>query len=176
MAQFDLGFDICFFDGMDTYIKTWLQLAFPAYIIILVVVIIQLSNYINAFGYLVGKKDPMATLATLILLSYTKFLQTIITAFSSATLAYPDGSKKSLWLADATIEYVTSKHALLFFVAILILLAGLVYTFLLFSWQWFLWCLRNPMKWIRNQKSTLLLKSTSSPIHNNITTGLAYCY
>ena len=38
--NFDLGFDACFFDGMDTYIKTWLQLAFPAYIIILVVMII----------------------------------------------------------------------------------------------------------------------------------------
>ena len=22
--NFDLGFDVCFFDGMDTYIKTWL--------------------------------------------------------------------------------------------------------------------------------------------------------
>ena len=150
--NFDLGFDVCFFDGLDTYIKTWLQLAFPAYIIILVVVIIQLSYYFTAFGRLVGKKDPVATLATLILLSYAKLLQTIITAFFSATLEYPDGSKKTLWLPDATIEYFTSKHAVLFFVAVLILLAGLIYTFLLFSWQWFLWCLRKRVKWFRNQK------------------------
>ena len=27
----DLGIDTCYFPGMDTYIKTWLQLAFPAY-------------------------------------------------------------------------------------------------------------------------------------------------
>ena len=26
----DLGIDTCYFPGMDTYIKTWLQLAFPA--------------------------------------------------------------------------------------------------------------------------------------------------
>ena len=124
--NFDLGFDACFFDGMDTYVKTWLQLAFPAYIIVLVVMIIQLSYYFNAFGRLIGKKDPVATLATLILLSYIKFLQTIITAFSSATLAYPDGSKKTVWLPDASLEYFSSKHAVLFFVAILILLAGLI--------------------------------------------------
>ena len=150
--NFDIGFDVCFFDGMDTYTKTWLQLAFPAYIIILVVVIIQLSYYSSAFGRLVGKKDPVATLATLILFSYAKLLQTIITAFSSATLHYPDGSKKTLWLPDATLEHFTRKHAVLFFIAILILLAGLIYTFLLFSWQWFLWCPRKRIKWIRNQK------------------------
>ena len=25
----DIGFDICFFDGLDEYAKVWLQLAFP---------------------------------------------------------------------------------------------------------------------------------------------------
>ena len=156
--NFDPGFDVCFFDGMDTYIKTWLQLAFPAYIIFLVVVIIQLSYYFDVFGRLVGKKDPVATLATLILLSYAKLLQTIITAFSSATLVYPDGSKKTLWLPDATIEYFTSKHAVLFFTAILILLVGLLYTLLLFSWQWFLCCPRKRVKWIRNQKLSAFME------------------
>ena len=150
--NFDIGFDVCFFDGMDTYIKTWLQLAFPAYIIVLVVVIIQLSYYFNAFGRLVGKKDPVATLATLILLSYTKLLQTIITAFSSATLIYPDGSKKSLWLPDATIESFTSKHAVLFFTVILILILGFMYTLFLFSWQWFLRFPRKQVKLIQCQK------------------------
>ena len=29
----DIGIDVCFIDGLDAYIKTWLQLAFPAYII-----------------------------------------------------------------------------------------------------------------------------------------------
>ena len=150
--NFDLGFDVCIFDGMDKYTKTWLQLAFPAYIIILVAMIIVLSYYFSAFGRLVGKKDPVATLATLILLSYTKLLQTIITAFSSATLVYPDGSKKTLWLPDATIEYFTSKHAVMFFTAILILFVGLIYTLLVLSWQWFLSCPRKRVKWIRNQK------------------------
>ena len=150
--NFDTGFDICFLDGMDTYIKTWLQLAFPAYIIILVAAIIKLSYYFSAFGRFLGKKDPVATLATLILLSYAKFLQTIITAFSFATVVYPDGSKKTLWLPDASIKYFTSKHAVLFFTAIAILLVGLIYTLLLFSWQWFPCCPRKQIKWIRNQK------------------------
>jgi hypothetical protein len=40
-----------------------------------------------------------------------------------------------LWLPDASVEYLSVKHFPLFITAILILLAGQVYTALLFSWQ-----------------------------------------
>ena len=173
--NFDLRFDVCFYDGMDMYIKTLLQLAFPLYIICLVIVIIKLSYHCDAFGRLIGRRDPVATLATLVLLSYTKLLQTIITTISSATLNYPDGSKTRVWLPDATIVYFSSKHAVLFFVAILILLASLLYTLLLFSWQWLVRCPRRRMKWIRNQKVHCFWKHIMYHFHQNIAIGLAYC-
>ena len=147
--NFDIGIDTCFFDGMDTYIKTWLQLAFPTYIIFIVVVMIQLSYHFDGFGRLLGKKDPVATLATLILLSYTKLLQTVITAFSYAILNYPNGSQEYVWLSDATVKYLNGKHGILLVTAIVILLIGLVYTFLLFSWQWLLCCPRKRVKFIK---------------------------
>ena len=80
----------------------------------------------------------MATLSTLVLLSYTKFLQTTITALSLATLRYPDGSHKKVWLPDATIEYLSGKHIPLFVVAVAILIVGTAYTCIIFFWQWFL--------------------------------------
>ena len=147
--NFDIGINTCFFDGMDTYTKTWLQLAFPTYIVFIVIVIIQLSYHFDAFGRLLGKRDPVATLATLILLSYTKLLQTVITAFSYATLNYPNGSREYVWLSDATIRYFTGKHGMLLIAAVAILLIGLVYTFLLFSWQWLLCCPSVRIKFIK---------------------------
>ena len=39
----ELGIDTCFFDGTDFYRKTWIQLAFPAYILVLVVLVIVIS-------------------------------------------------------------------------------------------------------------------------------------
>ena len=147
--NFDIGIDTCFFDGMDTYIKTWLQLAFPTYIFFIVIIIIQLSYHFDAFGRLLGKKDPVATLATLILLSYTKLLQTIVTAFSYATLDYPNSSREYVWLSDATVRYLTGKHGILLVTAVIILLIGLVYTFLLLSWQWLLCCPRLRIKFIK---------------------------
>ena len=88
----EVGFDICFFEGMDSYWKTWLQLAFPSYVILLVILIIILCNYSIRFSQLLSKRNPVATLATLILLSYTMFLRTSFAILSVAELNYPDGS------------------------------------------------------------------------------------
>ena len=63
----DFGFETCFYDGMDGYAKTWLQLAFPLYVISLVFAIIIISDYSSKFAALFTGKNPIATLATLIL-------------------------------------------------------------------------------------------------------------
>ena len=73
-VNLDIGFDVCFFNGMNSYWKTWLQLVFPAYVIILVIVVIFVSERYTKFARLIGRRNPVATLATLILLSYAKFL------------------------------------------------------------------------------------------------------
>ena len=41
----ELGIDTCYFPGMNTFGKTWLLLAFPAYMIILVALVIIISSY-----------------------------------------------------------------------------------------------------------------------------------
>ena len=136
----DLGIDTCYFSGMDTYIKTWLQLAFPAYIIFLVVSVIIASSYSTKFSNLIGKKDPVATLDTLILLSYAKLVEVCFRSLTVGILQYPYGSNETLhmWLPDATIKYLSRKHIPLFITAVFILLVCLIYTALLFSWQWLL--------------------------------------
>ena len=77
----ELGIDTCFFDGMDFYWKTWIELAFPAYILLLVVLVIIISECSVKFAQITGKRNPIATLNTLILLSYVKFLRTVILVF-----------------------------------------------------------------------------------------------
>ena len=134
----DIGFDTCFFKGMDAYWKTLLQLAFPTYVIFLVVGVILISECSTRFAQLIGRKNPVATLATLILLSYTKLLHVVIASLSYAVLDYPDGTHRVVWLSDATVDYLKGKHIVLFIVAILILVAGVLFTLILFTWQWLL--------------------------------------
>ena len=160
----DLGIDTCYFPRMDTYIKTWLQLTFPAYIILLVILVIVISSYSTKFSNLIGRKDPVATLSTLILLSYAKLVEVCFKSLSVGILEYPDGSCKNLWLPDATVEYLSGKHLPLFIAAVLILLVGLVYTALLFSWQ----CLfRLPkwriFEWSRNPRILTFIETYHTP-------------
>ena len=160
----ELGIDTCYFPGMNTYIKTWLQLAFPAYVIFLVLFVIIISSYSTKFSNLIGKKDPVATLATLILLSYAKFLEVCFKSLLVGILEYPDGSSAMLWLPDATVKYLSGKHIPLFIAAVLILLVGLVYTALLFSWQWLLYLPRwRIFKWSRNPKLQTFIETYHIP-------------
>ena len=76
----DFGFDMCYFKGMDTYTKAWSQFIFPAYLITVIILIILTSKCSSGFGKLIGKWNPVATLATLLLLSFNKLLRAIIDA------------------------------------------------------------------------------------------------
>ena len=67
-------------------------IGFPAYVILLVVLIIIVSLYLSRFSNLIGKKDPVAMLATLILISYAKLLEVCFKSLSVGILVYPDGT------------------------------------------------------------------------------------
>ena len=64
----ELGIDTCFFEGMNVYWKMWIELLFPAYVIFLIFLIIIISENSLKFANLIGQKNPVATLDTLILL------------------------------------------------------------------------------------------------------------
>ena len=160
----EIGFDTCFYDGLDTYWKTLLQLAFPVYVIFLVILVIVISEYSNKFAQLIGKRNPVATLATLILLSYAKLLHNIIASLSFTVLSYPDHNNEIVWFPDASVGYLKGKHIALFVIAVLILLAGIFYTTILMLWQWFL-CLshKKMFAWIKNQKLCHFIEPYHAP-------------
>ena len=155
----NFGFEVCFVSGLDTYWKTWLQLAFPLYLLVLVFAVIIISNQSTKFSNVIGKKNPVATLATIILLSYTRLLQTIIVSLSFTVLHYPGNRPVYVWLPDATVRYLHGKHIPLFIVAVVILLAGIAYTSLLFSWQWLLVHQdRRLLRWVGKQQLVQFLE------------------
>ena len=126
-VNLDLGFEVCFHRGLDAYIKTLYQLAFPLYICTLVVIIIVSSHYSTRAARLSGT-NAVQVLATLFLLSYSKSIRLVITALSPTVLSlryYPNhtSSTKLVWLYDGNVDYLQGKHILLFLIGILILVA-----------------------------------------------------
>ena len=115
----DFGFQTCFYDGLDAYVQTWLQFAFPLYVWLLIIAIIMASRYSITISKLIGT-NPIAVLATLILMSYTKVLQVVIGVFSSVNLDYPQRRKVRVWLKDANVDYLRSKHLFLAVVTLMV--------------------------------------------------------
>ena len=132
----DLGIEVCFIDGLDVYVKTWLQFVFPLYVWSLVGLIIFASKYSSRVTRLFGS-NPVAVLATLFFLSYAKLLRNILKSLYFTFLEYPDEVWVAVWMYDGNIVYFYSKHIALFLVALItFLVLFLPYTFLLTARQW----------------------------------------
>ena len=160
----EIGVDTCFFVGMDAYSKTLLQLAFPGYVFFLVFMVIIISKHSMRFSQLIGKRNPVATLATLVSLSYAKFLHITIASLSFAILEYPDGSQAYVWLVDASVGYLSGEHTVLFVIALLTIIAGVCYTAILLFWQWLLRHQDKTLfKWIKYQKLCHFLEPYHAP-------------
>ena len=134
----DFGIESCLYDGMDTYQNTWLQFLFPLYIWVLIGIVILSSRHSSWMTRKLGS-NPVAVLATLVLLSYNKILQTIITVFSPTQLMYynstyenPTPTMHLKWLYDAKIPFLEGRHIPLFSIALLFLIFFILpYTLLL---------------------------------------------
>ena len=114
----DLGIEVCFFNGLDAYGRVWLQFLFPAYIWILVGVMIVTSRYSTGIAKLTGS-NAVPVLATLFLLSYTKLLRTVIDSVSFTTITDAGGDTSTLWLIDGSIRFLDVPHIFLFLVALI---------------------------------------------------------
>ena len=128
----DLGIETCFFSGLDGYVKTWLQFAFPLYIWLLAGVIVSMSRYTNWLS----ANNSVPVLATMFLLSYNKLFQTIIISFSFVTFELPDNSMLTTWKFDGNVSFLDVKHIILFLTSLLVFaLAWLPYTLVLLCYQ-----------------------------------------
>lgn len=135
-VNLDFGIEVCFFDGLNAYWKTWLQFVFPVYIWIIAGIIIFLGR-MHFFNQILPQ-NIVQVLATLVLLSYSKLLRTIITAFVPATIEiYSHGDIRPndtlvVWKYDGEVEYGKYGHCMLLFAAFFALFFLCIpYTFIL---------------------------------------------
>ena len=69
-----------------------------------------------------------------------------------------------VWLPDATVEYLSRKHILLFVVAVLILVIGTAYTCIVFFWQWLLQYQDKVIfKWVKSQRMCHFIEPYHAP-------------
>ena len=130
----EYGIEMCLYDGLNEYVLTWLKVPFPLYIWFLTGTLICFSHYSLRVSKLIGK-NSVQVLATLFLISYAKLLRLIIDAFSFASITYPVGYVKRVWLLDGNVEYFKGKHIPLLLITALYIAITLPYTFVLLTVQ-----------------------------------------
>ena len=121
LANLDLGIPACFYNGMDDYAKMWLQLAFPAYLILIATLLIIASRHSTTIQRITARR-ALPVLATLFFLSYTKVLRTVSSVlFYYSTITHlPSGHTTLVWAVDANVPLFGLKYTALF-IACLIL-------------------------------------------------------
>ena len=141
-VNLDLGFPLCFYDGMDDVTKTGLQFVFPVYLLVISLTIVLTSHYCLSWSstsavscthkirQFIGKR-AVNVLATLIYLSYSKVLRTVIDIFTSTIVYLKNGSMIIVWTYDGTIKYLQGKHIVLFVLAMVASVFLVIYTILL---------------------------------------------
>ena len=178
----DIGLDVCFGiyeeNGVSSDIsphlhKAFIQFAFPTYVILLVIIVIVASECSSRFAKLIGGGNPVAVLATMILLSYAKFMSAIFSVFP---LFYGPSAYGSRGLdfsrLDNIIEVIEMEGARKFkataysiiICSTIIPLLCIIYTIVLFSWQWLLrYQDKAIFKWVRYQKLHHFLEPYNAP-------------
>ena len=150
--NFDLGFDLDFYYYNDNPIYaimslTLIQLVFPAYVIVFVIIVIVASECSPKFAKIIGKCNPVAVLATMIWIICTKLLSV---GFANILMAYAlpaygshiidvmrlgNFHKFVLEQADTTVIGLFYGPLIS---SIIILFICIIYSTFIMSWQWIL--------------------------------------
>ena len=108
LLNLNLGFPLCFFNGMDQLWKTGLSLLFPVYLLMIVLLLIVLSRHSTWLSNKTSSQS-VQVLITLVHLSFSKLLLTLIDVFTPVTVYIASDHFRS-WYWDGSIEYMGSSH------------------------------------------------------------------
>ena len=121
LMNLNLGFPLCFYDGMTTAIKPGLQFIFPVYMWTIVIMFIVLSWYSTRVSNQTAASS-VQVLATLIHLSFSKLLITSIDILVYARIKTGNNDTITVWYGDGSVVYLQDKeHIILFTIAIVTL-------------------------------------------------------
>ena len=132
LSNFNLGFEICFYDRMDDYAKALLQLVFPLYLIFIAFMLIIASRHSMTIQRITSHR-ALHVLATLFLLSYTKFLLFVcqVLFFYSEIVHLPSKHTTLVWSLDVSVPLFGVKFLIAFLICLVIFIVMLHFNVLL---------------------------------------------
>ena len=133
----DIGVSACFYNGFDGFAQVLTNFFWPVFIWIILGILIYVSSKSRRIAKLVGK-NIVKVLATLILIAYTKILQTEGAVFNCMTIHYPAWNSsipRYHWLVDGNVSCWQGKHLILVVIGVMFGLATVCFTLTLLCIQ-----------------------------------------
>jgi predicted outer membrane repeat protein len=121
LFNLNLGFSMCFFDGMTMVWKTGLSLIFPLYLLIIVIVIIIISHYSVKFSNRIPHSS-VQILVTVLHLSFSKLVLVIIDVFIPTRIYCSSDANSSfkVWFFDGSLKFGEGSHLILIVITLII--------------------------------------------------------
>ena len=113
LINLGLGFETCFFDGMNEFSKAFVQFIFPFYLIALLVTFIIAAHKYNLkiFRIRFVARRSVPVLATIMLLTYSGLINAVIYGLQYTHIYNVDsGTHRVVWLHQPELEYFKGKH------------------------------------------------------------------
>ena len=116
IMNLNIGFPLCFYNGMTELWKAGLSLLFPLYLLTIVVFIIILSRFSLKLSNRIANSS-VQVLVTVVHLSFTKLLLSLSDVFTSVHLYNSTMNEPiNVWYNDGSIIYREGKHFVLMIV------------------------------------------------------------
>ena len=110
IMNLNLGFPLCFYNGMTELWKAGFSLLFPLYLLTIVVVLIILSRFSLRLSNRIAHSS-VQVLVTVVHLSFSKLLLSIINAFTSVQLYNSTMNEPiNVWHNDGSVTYGDTNH------------------------------------------------------------------
>ena len=119
----DYGIEQCFYNGMTELAHAGLRLLFPAYLILLMVLIMVASRKSTMLSRFFSNTQISAgkLFATILLMSYSTILEVCLELFGAVKLNSVDGDTYVMWRSDPNQRYFHGLHIPLIIVACVLL-------------------------------------------------------
>ena len=120
LLNLNLGFSLCFYNGMTELWKTGLSLVFPLYLLAIVVAIIILSHFSLRLSNRIAHSS-VQVLVTVVHLSFSKLLLAVLNVFTSAQI-YTANTTYKVWYFDGSVKYGVGSHLILMIITLLVVI------------------------------------------------------
>ena len=120
LLNLNLGFSLCFYNGMTEIWKTGLALVFPFYLLTILCIIILFSHCSSRVSNRIADSS-VQVLITIVHLCFTKFLLIIIDVFTPGEVFTLNETYK-VWYLDGSVEYGIGSHRILMIITLLVVI------------------------------------------------------